>query len=299
MGIVILTVQTKGRIKCYETSNIHINEWNGESILVNVSNKCDIQQTKLVPQTVMIGCNHSHVKYYTRATFETSDYPRRPWDRYTAPNSKCIGAEHYVICNNHTRIDWVLLNFTPVIQQNYRHPGWKFEKLFCAVDRLSCQLELSKSETSQFRSDLVFELQKGSDRLNCNQKHFLMLHAIKINCIYIKLRAYFRVSDISAQHFLSLPPGELCFCRPEISSQRPEILYRLINMYQLKMLSCTSHLVTMPAMPPVDNYITIYIFIEKPWQALDIKMVVVYHVQMWKWIVMIFLCDISGAHGML
>ena len=30
----------------------------------------------------------------------------------------------------------------------------------------------------------------------------------------------------------------------------------------------------MSAMPPVDNYITIYIyFIEKPWQALDITMV--------------------------
>ena len=29
------------------------------------------------------------------------------------------------------------------------------------------------------------ELQQGSDRLNCNQKHFLMWYAIKINCIYI------------------------------------------------------------------------------------------------------------------
>ena len=46
---------------------------------------------------------------------------------------------NYVICNNHTRIDWVLLNFTPVIQQNYHQPGRKFEKLFCAVDRLSCE----------------------------------------------------------------------------------------------------------------------------------------------------------------
>ena len=82
-----------------------------------------------------------------------------------------------------------------------------------------------------------------------------------------KLRAYFRVicapirswSDISAQHFPSLPPGELCFWRPEISSQRPEILYRLINMYQLKILSCTSHLlVTMSAMPPVYYYIYFY-----------------------------------------
>ena len=30
----------------------------------------------------------------TRATFEMSNYPRRPWDWYTAPNSQCIGAEH-------------------------------------------------------------------------------------------------------------------------------------------------------------------------------------------------------------
>ena len=47
-----------------------------------------------------------------------------------------------VICNNHTIIDWMLLNFTPVIQQNCHQPGRKFEKSFCAVDRLSCQLEL-------------------------------------------------------------------------------------------------------------------------------------------------------------
>ena len=43
-----------------------------------------------------------------------------------------------------------------------------------------------------------------------------------------------------------------------------------------------------------------YIFIEKPWQALNIAMVGLYYVQMGKGIVMIFLCDIfSGACGML
>ena len=31
---------------------------------------------------------------FTRATFEMSKYPRLPWDRYTAANSKCIVAEH-------------------------------------------------------------------------------------------------------------------------------------------------------------------------------------------------------------
>ena len=63
-----------------------------------------------------------------------------------------------VICNNHTIIDWMLLNFTPVIQQNCHQPGRKFEKSFCAVDRFSCQLELSKFETSQFRRDRVFDI---------------------------------------------------------------------------------------------------------------------------------------------
>ena len=74
---------------------------------------------------------------------------------------------NYVICNNHTRIDWVLLNFTPVIKQNYHQPGRMFEK-FCAVDRLSCQLELSKSETSQFRGDLVFDI--------VNYVHLIFFH---------------------------------------------------------------------------------------------------------------------------
>ena len=54
-----------------------------------------------------------------------------------------------VICNNNTRLTEILLNFTPVIQQNCHQPGRKFEKSFCAVDRLRCQLELSESETSQ------------------------------------------------------------------------------------------------------------------------------------------------------
>ena len=62
----------------------------------------------------------------------------------------------------------MLLNFTPVIQQNCHQPGWKFEKSFCAVDRLSCQLELPKSETSQFGSDLVFDI--------VNHVHLICLH---------------------------------------------------------------------------------------------------------------------------
>ena len=45
-----------------------------------------------------------------------------------------------VICKNLTRIDWMLLNFTPGVQQNCHQPGRNFEKTFCAVDRLSCQI---------------------------------------------------------------------------------------------------------------------------------------------------------------
>ena len=73
-----------------------------------------------------------------------------------------------VICNNHTGIDWMLLNFTPAIQQNCHQSGRKFEKPFCAVNRLSCQLELSKSETRQFGSDLVFDI--------VNYGHLIFLH---------------------------------------------------------------------------------------------------------------------------
>ena len=44
-----------------------------------------------------------------------------------------------VICKNLSRIEWMLLNFTPVIQQNCHQPGRNFEKSFCANDRLNCQ----------------------------------------------------------------------------------------------------------------------------------------------------------------
>ena len=92
---------------------------------------------------------------------------------------------NYTICNNHTKIDWVLLNFTPVIQQNYHQPGRMFEKLFCAVDRLSCQLELSKSETSQFRSDLVFDI--------VNYVHLIFFHG-GLNVVFGYLTSSFCVA---------------------------------------------------------------------------------------------------------
>ena len=55
-----------------------------------------------------------------------------------------------VICKNLTRIEWMPLNFTPVIQQNCHQPGRNFEKSFCAVDM---QVELSKSETTRCLCD--------------------------------------------------------------------------------------------------------------------------------------------------
>ena len=43
----------------------------------------------------MLSYQYNNFHYIcTRAMFETSNYPRPPWDLYTAPNSKCIGAEH-------------------------------------------------------------------------------------------------------------------------------------------------------------------------------------------------------------
>ena len=60
-----------------------------------------------------------------------------------------------VICKNLSRIDWMLLNFTPVIQQNCHQPGRNFEKTFCAVDRLSCQLELSNPKPANSEAILL------------------------------------------------------------------------------------------------------------------------------------------------
>ena len=101
----------------------------------------------------------------------------------------------------------------------------------------------------------------------------LMLHAIKINCIYINeqvasiVSCNLRYNSELERHlgpaFSVTPARRTLFLAARNFEPAARILYRLINMYQLKILSCTSHLVTMSAMPPVYNYITIYIFIEK------------------------------------
>ena len=51
----------------------------------------------------------------------------------------------------------MLLNFTPVIQQNCHQPGRKFEKSFCAVDRLSCQqVNLNCQNPKPANSEAIF-----------------------------------------------------------------------------------------------------------------------------------------------
>ena len=121
-----------------------------------------------------------------------------------------------VICNDHTIIDWMLLKFTQVSQQNCRQPGRKFEKSFCAVDRLSCQLELSKSETSQFRSDLVFDI-------------VYYVHVIFLHGGLMLFWDIWRVSsDFSVANFL-------CQNRPDVGNIIPinyQITARLFHILQ-------------------------------------------------------------------
>ena len=90
-----------------------------------------------------------------------------------------------------------------------------------------------------------------------------------------KLRAYFRVicAPIRPSIFchsrqancfrrpeISSRRPEISNRRPEISSQWPEILYRLVNMYQLKILTCPPWCRCPRCLPlAVDNYISIFL----------------------------------------
>ena len=120
-------------------------------------------ESKLIPRFRSLWCHQRPGKFTTALGLRPRavvSFPGRWWHH----NDLNLGINSY----NHTMIDWMLLNFTPVIQQNCHQLGPKFEKSFWAVDRLSCQLELSKSETSQFRSDLVFDI--------VNYVHVIFLH---------------------------------------------------------------------------------------------------------------------------
>ena len=74
-----------------------------------------------------------------RGTAAMLDHSRHPGESATKTVKFFVAhTVNCVICNNHTMIDWMLLNFTPVIQQNCHQPGRQFEKSFCTIDRLSC-----------------------------------------------------------------------------------------------------------------------------------------------------------------
>ena len=76
------------------------------------------------------------------------------------------------------------------------------------------------------------ELQQGSGWLNCNQKHFLMWYAMKINCIYIneQVASIFSCnlhSDSELERYLGpafsvTPARRTLFWRPEIASLDPK-----------------------------------------------------------------------------
>ena len=113
------------------------------------------------------------------------------------------------------------------------------------------------------------ELQQGSDRLNCNQKHFLMLYAIKINCIYINeqvasiFSCNLRSDSELERHFgpaFSVTPARriLFFGSLKFRASGPKFCTGSLICTSSKFLFV--HLVTMSAMPPVDNYITLCIF---------------------------------------
>ena len=58
---------------------------------------------------------------------------------------------HTVNCtiyNNNTTIDWMLLNFTPVIQQNCHQPGWKLENHFAHLTGWAVNLSCQDSKTA-------------------------------------------------------------------------------------------------------------------------------------------------------
>ena len=108
----------------------------------------------------------------TAATMLHQSRHRREWATKTI---KFFVAHtvNYVICNNHTRIDWVTVKFYisysaelspigPIVWEIILR-SWQVE-----LSTWRHQRELSKSETSQFRSDLVFDI--------VNYVHLIFFH---------------------------------------------------------------------------------------------------------------------------
>ena len=128
-----------------------------------------------------------------------------------------------VICNNHTIIDWMLWNFTPVIQPAELSPTgpkvWEIIFRSWLVDRLSCQLELSKSETSQFRSDLAFDI------VNC--VHVIFLHG--------GLMLFWDLQRVQTSVLVEFYGPIMCQNRPDVCNIIPinhQITARLFHILQ-------------------------------------------------------------------
>ena len=127
-----------------------------------------------------------------------------------------------VMCNDHTIIDWMLLNFTQVIEQNCHQPANRAESLrnhLRSIDRLSCQLELLKYETSQFRSDLVFDI-------------VIYVHVIFLHGGYM---LFWDIKRVQTSVLLNFYRPVICQNRPDVGNIIPinyQITARLFHILQ-------------------------------------------------------------------
>ena len=119
------------------------------------------------------------------------------------------------------------------------------------------------------------ELQQGSDRLNCFQKHFLMWYAIKINCIYINeqvvsifscnLRSDSELNRHLGPAFSVTPARRTLFLaarnfEPVAGNFEPVAPnFVPVHYYAPAQNFDLSTWVTMSVMPPIDNYISIFL----------------------------------------
>ena len=79
----------------------------------------------------------------TRVTFEMSKYPRRPWDRYTAPNSKCIGSEQTNKTNkkNPKTLFILVVNLVEKMVSLWNSPViWKLAQYLSNIWKPNCQV---------------------------------------------------------------------------------------------------------------------------------------------------------------
>ena len=83
------------------------------------------------------------ITVYTRATFETPKYLRRPWDQYATPNNKCIEADPPPPTPPHPTLT-PLLWWTPSAKRKYHHSvssGWSSTWFHSSTGLYSTQYE--------------------------------------------------------------------------------------------------------------------------------------------------------------